>query len=321
MDFHSLAVTRRELQAVCKKNKIPANMTNVAMADALQSRQFVDGIEEVLKTCESDVANSSMESPGKSEAISRLISGRGGYNYQSVRRWTSKRKLVYCLLECDKIFVPIHKQVHWCLAVISKKDEKFQYLDLLGARDIHVLKVLVIRDYVDSMDELLQPLVDEAMPSGYSCTEEWISAMVTSLWTYLAKRNISHENENAVHLAKLIYREGNPHSSNMVFGLGPSMKRADLSLQIRPRHAGFGSSRKYSLHSPGPTGGFLRALSFIKKAASSDAERSSLLSSYHKKDGCSSDYNSYLDAKGMPTYSFEQCFCSWNGWIITAPDG
>ncbi|XP_059300138.1 uncharacterized protein LOC132052559 isoform X2 [Lycium ferocissimum] len=67
MDFHSL--TRRELQALCKKNKIPANMTNVAMADALQSLDFVDGIEEVLKACESDVANSSMESPGKSEAV------------------------------------------------------------------------------------------------------------------------------------------------------------------------------------------------------------------------------------------------------------
>ncbi|THF93885.1 hypothetical protein TEA_029810 [Camellia sinensis var. sinensis] len=42
-------------------------------------------------------------------------------------------------------------------------------------------------DYVDSMDELLQPLVDEAMLSGYSCREEWISAMVSSLSTYLAK--------------------------------------------------------------------------------------------------------------------------------------
>lgn len=39
MDFHSLA--RRELQALCKKNKIPANITNVAMADALQSLEFV----------------------------------------------------------------------------------------------------------------------------------------------------------------------------------------------------------------------------------------------------------------------------------------
>ncbi|XP_055829491.1 uncharacterized protein LOC129898829 [Solanum dulcamara] len=70
MDFHSL--TRRELQAICKKNKIPANMTNVAMADALQSLEFVDGIEEVLKACESDGANSSMESPGKSEALTSV---------------------------------------------------------------------------------------------------------------------------------------------------------------------------------------------------------------------------------------------------------
>ncbi|KAG9150825.1 hypothetical protein Leryth_002978 [Lithospermum erythrorhizon] len=45
----------------------------------------------------------------------------------------------------------------------------------------------IIRDYVDSMDELLQPLIDEAMLSGYSCREEWISGMVTSLSTYLAK--------------------------------------------------------------------------------------------------------------------------------------
>ncbi|KAH1264858.1 RINT1-like protein MAG2 [Glycine max] len=42
-------------------------------------------------------------------------------------------------------------------------------------------------DYVDSMDELLQPLVDEAKLVGYSCRREWISAMVTSLTTYLAK--------------------------------------------------------------------------------------------------------------------------------------
>ncbi|XP_019253569.1 PREDICTED: uncharacterized protein LOC109232304 isoform X3 [Nicotiana attenuata] len=73
-------------------------------------------------------------------------------------------------------------------------------------------------------------------------------------------------------------------SSSMVAGLGPSMKRADLSLQIPPKHAGFGTGigRKYSPHSPGPRGGFLRALSFKKKVASSDGERSSLLSSDHK---------------------------------------
>ncbi|KAI3933497.1 hypothetical protein MKX01_022076 [Papaver californicum] len=48
MDFHSLA--RRELQALCKKNKIPANMTNVAMADALSSLTQVDGIEDIGKS-------------------------------------------------------------------------------------------------------------------------------------------------------------------------------------------------------------------------------------------------------------------------------
>ncbi|KAL8228521.1 hypothetical protein R6Q57_016105 [Mikania cordata] len=43
MDFHSL--TRRELQSLCKLNKIPANITNIAMADALKSLQIVAGIE------------------------------------------------------------------------------------------------------------------------------------------------------------------------------------------------------------------------------------------------------------------------------------
>ncbi|KAK6920866.1 hypothetical protein RJ641_014544 [Dillenia turbinata] len=49
------------------------------------------------------------------------------------------------------------------------------------------IEELTTRDYVDSIDEFLQPLVDEARLVGYSCREEWISAMVTSLSTYLAK--------------------------------------------------------------------------------------------------------------------------------------
>ncbi|GFZ13994.1 cysteine proteinases superfamily protein [Actinidia rufa] len=71
-----------------------------------------------------------------------LFSGRNAYDFKSVRRWTTQRKLGYSLLECDKIFVPIHKEVHWCLAVINKKDQKFQYLDSLGGIDFQVLKVL-----------------------------------------------------------------------------------------------------------------------------------------------------------------------------------
>lgn len=52
---------------------------------------------------------------------------------------------------------------------------------------IFALVYKLTRDYVDSMDELLQPLVDQAMLKGYSCREEWISSMVTALSTYLAK--------------------------------------------------------------------------------------------------------------------------------------
>ncbi|XP_027350399.1 RINT1-like protein MAG2 isoform X2 [Abrus precatorius] len=52
---------------------------------------------------------------------------------------------------------------------------------------IFTLVYKITRDYVDSMDEMLQPLVDEAKLIGYSCREEWISAIVTSLTTYLAK--------------------------------------------------------------------------------------------------------------------------------------
>lgn len=52
---------------------------------------------------------------------------------------------------------------------------------------IFTLVYKITKDYVDSMDELLQPLVDKAMLVGYSCREEWVSAMVISLSTYLAK--------------------------------------------------------------------------------------------------------------------------------------
>ncbi|PSS04539.1 Interaptin like [Actinidia chinensis var. chinensis] len=63
MDFQSLA--RRELQALCKKNKIPANLTNIAMVDALKALEIIEGIEDFLKPCESETAESSVKSPEK----------------------------------------------------------------------------------------------------------------------------------------------------------------------------------------------------------------------------------------------------------------
>jgi hypothetical protein len=37
--------------------------------------------------------------------ISQLISGKNGYDYKSVRRWTTQKKLGYGLHECDKVII------------------------------------------------------------------------------------------------------------------------------------------------------------------------------------------------------------------------
>jgi RAD50-interacting protein 1 len=52
---------------------------------------------------------------------------------------------------------------------------------------VFALAYKIIRDFLGSMDEILQPLVDKANLIGYSCREEWISGIVTALSTYLAK--------------------------------------------------------------------------------------------------------------------------------------
>ncbi|PAN50281.2 hypothetical protein PAHAL_9G470400 [Panicum hallii] len=72
----------------------------------------------------------------------KLACGKNGYDYKSVKRWTTHRKLGYELIECDKIFVPVHKDVHWCLAIINMKENTFHYLDSLGGTDHNVLNML-----------------------------------------------------------------------------------------------------------------------------------------------------------------------------------
>ncbi|CAL4939336.1 unnamed protein product [Urochloa decumbens] len=72
----------------------------------------------------------------------KLACGKNGYDYKSVKRWTTRKKLGYELIECDKIFVPVHKDVHWCLAIINMKENTFQYLDSLGGMDHNVPRIL-----------------------------------------------------------------------------------------------------------------------------------------------------------------------------------
>eukprot|EP00258_Populus_trichocarpa_P031548 XP_024447567.1 uncharacterized protein LOC112325357 [Populus trichocarpa] len=81
MDFHSLS--RKELQDLCKKNKIPANMTNIAMADALKVLDKVEGREEFTNVPEPDP----QQSPEKA------ISGSPEVPQTSVRTLTRRKPL------------------------------------------------------------------------------------------------------------------------------------------------------------------------------------------------------------------------------------
>ncbi|XP_010449881.1 PREDICTED: ubiquitin-like-specific protease ESD4 [Camelina sativa] len=71
----------------------------------------------------------------------KLVSD-SGYNFKAVRRWTTQRKLGYALIDCDMIFVPVHRGVHWTLAVINNRDSKLLYLDSLNGVDPMILNAL-----------------------------------------------------------------------------------------------------------------------------------------------------------------------------------
>ncbi|PIA58832.1 hypothetical protein AQUCO_00500637v1 [Aquilegia coerulea] len=95
MDFHTLS--RRELQTLCKKNKIPANITNVAMADALTNLTKVEGIDEIgngetvmqtPQTCK----ESRIRKPIKDSVVSMEIeSGTSSIALTRTRRSTQTR--------------------------------------------------------------------------------------------------------------------------------------------------------------------------------------------------------------------------------------
>ncbi|MED6106487.1 hypothetical protein PIB30_005117 [Stylosanthes scabra] len=115
--------------------------------------QVIDLYLVLLKERERRKANNSLHCHFFSTFFyTKLISGKNGYDFNSIRRWTSQKKLGYSPHECDKLFVPIHQHCHWCLAVINQKEKKFQYLDSLRGRDTQVLKVLA-RYFVDEVKD------------------------------------------------------------------------------------------------------------------------------------------------------------------------
>eukprot|EP00250_Pteridium_aquilinum_P004265 c14489_g1_i1 orf=871-2745(-) len=106
--------------------------------------------------------------------FNKLYKDTRSYNFKAVRRWTTQRKLGYSLLECDKIFVPIHKEIHWCLAVINVRERKIQYLDSLKGEDENALQVLA--KYIE----------DEAKDKGTENVD-------TSLWDLDCPKDIPEQ--------------------------------------------------------------------------------------------------------------------------------
>mmetsp|Transcript_326 Transcript_326/g.864 ORF Transcript_326/g.864 Transcript_326/m.864 type:complete len:631 (+) Transcript_326:272-2164(+) len=80
----------------------------------------------------------------------KLYSDRKQYNYQAVQKWTRPARLSSALqasktiLDCDKIFVPIHQPSHWCMAVIDLKEKCLRYYDSLHGRDKKCLEALAM---------------------------------------------------------------------------------------------------------------------------------------------------------------------------------
>ncbi len=92
----------------------------------------------------------------------RLYKDGDGYEYERVRRWTAPKKLARggqpsgCLLDLDRIIVPVHQGLHWVTAVIDLENRRFQFLDSLGARDEACLAALArwLRDeFMDKRKE------------------------------------------------------------------------------------------------------------------------------------------------------------------------
>lgn len=67
--------------------------------------------------------------------FAKKLYGEGAYDYNSVRRWTMPSRLskagqpFSCILDCDRIIIPVHQGIHWVCAVIDLQQRKFVLYD------------------------------------------------------------------------------------------------------------------------------------------------------------------------------------------------
>ena len=91
----------------------------------------------------------------------KLSSDGQGYNYKSVQRWTSRKKID--LFSFDRIIVPMNiGKNHWALGLVDLKDHTIKYCDSLAEGTIHKSFVSYMKQYLT--DEWKDKKKGEEMP-------------------------------------------------------------------------------------------------------------------------------------------------------------
>jgi sentrin-specific protease 1 len=81
----------------------------------------------------------------------KLLSG----GHSSLKRWTRKVDI----FAQDLIIIPIHLNIHWCMAIIDFRDKTIIYYDSMGNNNPQCLATLQLYLHEESLDKKKQPYV------------------------------------------------------------------------------------------------------------------------------------------------------------------
>lgn len=67
--------------------------------------------------------------------MDRLFADLNHYEYKNVARWTTEKRIGYCILDCELVLIPVHQNIHWVLAGIDLVNKTVTYYDSLHGQD------------------------------------------------------------------------------------------------------------------------------------------------------------------------------------------
>lgn len=93
--------------------------------------------------------------------------------YDAVRRWTDSVNL----FSYDLVFVPIHDQDHWSLAVLNMMHQTFEFYDSMGRKNWKCYQVLMAYLKKEHQDKLKRPLTPDVK---WECKSRFATAWLRS---------------------------------------------------------------------------------------------------------------------------------------------